>query len=120
MTALRVLADALQLIPVDDRDVLDAIDLVDPNQPLRRQLVDHGAHAIVFHGVAGKHLHADGAGPQRLHAEIVGEIPQADEQEAGHRLAVDDRFPGPEVGRDRAVAGHGGELRFERLAPVYR
>ena len=49
----RALADPLQLVPVDDRNVFDAIDRVDPHQPLRRQLDDHGADSMVFYGVAG-------------------------------------------------------------------
>jgi hypothetical protein len=107
MAALGLFADTLRLLPVDDRDVFDAIDLVDLQQPVRCQFVDHGAHAMVFYGVAGEHLHADGVGLERLHAEIISEVPQADEEKAGHRRAVDDGFAGPEVGRDRAVAGHG-------------
>jgi hypothetical protein len=101
-----VLADPLELPPADDGEVLHAVDLVDPHQPLRHQLIDHGTHCVVVDRVAGKHLHADGAGLERLHAVIIGEVPQADEQEAGHRLAVDDCLPGPEVGRNCTVAGH--------------
>jgi hypothetical protein len=101
-----MLADTLDLLPVDDRDVLHAVDFVDAHQLARRQFLDHGAHRIIADLVAGKHLQADGAWPQRLHAAIIGEGPQADEQETGHQCAVDDGLPGPEVGRDRAVAGH--------------
>jgi hypothetical protein len=101
-----VLAHPLQVTPVDDLDELDAVDLVGAHQPLRRQLVDHRAHGIVVDRVAGQNLHPDRAGPQRLHAEIVGKVPQANEQETRHRLAVDDGLPGPEVGGDFAITGH--------------
>jgi len=97
ISASGALADTLELAPVDDLDVFLTLDLVDMHQSARRQLVDHRAHAIVFYGVAWKHLHPDGARPQGPDAEIVGEAPDADEQEAGHRCAVDDGLPGPDV-----------------------
>jgi hypothetical protein len=35
-----------------------------------------------FAGCLTEYLHADGAWPQQLHAAIVGEVPEADEQQA--------------------------------------
>jgi len=61
IAALGPLADTLELAPVDDLQVFAALGLVDAHQTARHQLVDHRAHAIVFYGVAGKHLHPDGA-----------------------------------------------------------
>ena len=102
----RALADALHLIPVDDGDVVLAVDAVGTHQAARRQLLDHGTHRVAINAISGEDLHADGARAQRLDAKIVGEGPQAKKQETGHRCAVDDSLPGPEVGGDRAVAGH--------------
>ncbi|MGE0424491.1 MAG: hypothetical protein AB7O88_19685 [Reyranellaceae bacterium] len=93
-----MLADSLHLRPVDDRDVLDPVDVVDPHQTLRRELLDHRANVIAADLVAGKHLHADGARPQRLHTAVIGKVPQTNEQQTRHRLAVDDGLHGPEVG----------------------
>jgi hypothetical protein len=80
-TALGALARALQPIPVDDGGVVLAVDAVVAHQAARRLAID---------GVAGEDLNADDG-------KIVGEVPAAREQETGHRRAVDDSLPGPEV-----------------------
>ena len=109
--------------PVDDLDILDVVDRVEAHQPAHRQLLDHRADRLVAEFLARKHLQPDGAGPQRLDAEIVGEVPQAEKEQTGHRRAVDDGLPGPEVGRELAITGHrvGSRLkRWRRCNPERR
>ena len=66
-------------LPVDDRQVLDVVDRVAAQQAARHQLVEHRTHLIVVERVAGEYLQTQGARPQRLHAEIIGEIAQAEQ-----------------------------------------
>jgi len=87
--AVGALARAPQPVPADDGDVVLPIDPVAAPQAARHVAID---------GIAGQDLRADGARARELDTRIVGDGPQALEQETGHRRAVDDSLPGPEVG----------------------